>query len=253
MPLPLEDRSGYRRQLHWPAVMPEASEAPHLEADERPERGTRATKRLRRQGFVPGVVYGGGGNGDSTSFKVQARVLRGAGGRLGADRSRGLGPVRAPGDRQGPAASPGAGRGRSYRPARGAHGREDRDTGGRARPGHRGGARREGGRRARPGHARAQHRGPADRYPRGHRGRRVGDADRRHDAPLRAGPARRRDLPRRPRRDDHRHHRRAHRGRGARGDRGRDRARRRGAAGRGAAGRGGEGEGEAEAGEGEES
>ncbi|MGH2781582.1 MAG: hypothetical protein ACRDLA_09285, partial [Thermoleophilaceae bacterium] len=36
---------------------------PTLAADERSERGTRATRRLRRQGLVPGVVYGGG-NGD---------------------------------------------------------------------------------------------------------------------------------------------------------------------------------------------
>ena len=56
--------------------MAEADKRPTLEADERSERGTRATKRLRRDGFVPGVVYGGGGNGDTTSFKVQARVLR---------------------------------------------------------------------------------------------------------------------------------------------------------------------------------
>jgi large subunit ribosomal protein L25 len=32
-------------------------------------------KRLRREGFVPGVVYGGT-NGDSTSFKVETRALR---------------------------------------------------------------------------------------------------------------------------------------------------------------------------------
>lgn len=51
------------------------SERPLLSADERPERGTRATKRLRRQGLVPGVVYGGT-NGDCISFKVDARVLR---------------------------------------------------------------------------------------------------------------------------------------------------------------------------------
>jgi large subunit ribosomal protein L25 len=48
---------------------------PTLRADERPERGTRATKRLRRAGLVPGVVYGGG-DGDSVSFKVDSRVLR---------------------------------------------------------------------------------------------------------------------------------------------------------------------------------
>ena len=55
--------------------MADSSNRPTLQADERSERGTRATKRLRREGFVPGVVYGGG-NGDSTSFKVQTRVLR---------------------------------------------------------------------------------------------------------------------------------------------------------------------------------
>ncbi len=32
-------------------------------------------KRLRREGFVPGVVYGGK-DGDSTSFKVESRALR---------------------------------------------------------------------------------------------------------------------------------------------------------------------------------
>jgi large subunit ribosomal protein L25 len=48
---------------------------PSLDVEERPERGTRAAKRLRREGYVPGVVYGGG-DGDSTSFKVNARALR---------------------------------------------------------------------------------------------------------------------------------------------------------------------------------
>ena len=48
---------------------------PTLSAEERPERGTRATKRLRREGFVPGVVYGGG-DGDCTSFKINSRELR---------------------------------------------------------------------------------------------------------------------------------------------------------------------------------
>jgi len=49
---------------------------PTLEVDERPERGTRATRRLRRDGFVPGVVYGGTGQEDAVSFKVNGRVLR---------------------------------------------------------------------------------------------------------------------------------------------------------------------------------
>jgi large subunit ribosomal protein L25 len=48
---------------------------PTLNADERTERGSRATRRLRRDGLVPGVVYGGG-SGDSVSFKVDSRVLR---------------------------------------------------------------------------------------------------------------------------------------------------------------------------------
>ena len=48
---------------------------PTLAVQERPERGSRATRRLRRQGLVPGVVYGGSG-GECTAFKVDARVLR---------------------------------------------------------------------------------------------------------------------------------------------------------------------------------
>ena len=51
------------------------SKRPTLVAEERPERGTRATKRLRREGFVPGVVYGGGSS-ESTSFKIDGRELR---------------------------------------------------------------------------------------------------------------------------------------------------------------------------------
>jgi len=48
---------------------------PTLTAEERPERGTRATRRLRSAGLVPGVVYGGA-DGDCVSFKVDSRVLR---------------------------------------------------------------------------------------------------------------------------------------------------------------------------------
>jgi large subunit ribosomal protein L25 len=51
------------------------SKRPTLAVQERPERGSRATRRLRRQGLVPGVVYGGA-DGESTAFKVDARVLR---------------------------------------------------------------------------------------------------------------------------------------------------------------------------------
>jgi large subunit ribosomal protein L25 len=48
---------------------------PSLDVEDRSERGTRAAKRLRREGYVPGVVYGGK-DGDCTSFKVNSRALR---------------------------------------------------------------------------------------------------------------------------------------------------------------------------------
>jgi large subunit ribosomal protein L25 len=51
------------------------ADRPTLQVEDRPERGTRATRRLRREGLVPGVVYGGG-DGDCVSFKVDSRVLR---------------------------------------------------------------------------------------------------------------------------------------------------------------------------------
>jgi large subunit ribosomal protein L25 len=50
------------------------SKRPQLSVDERLERGTRATRRLRREGKVPGVIYGG--SDDTLSFKVDSRVLR---------------------------------------------------------------------------------------------------------------------------------------------------------------------------------
>jgi large subunit ribosomal protein L25 len=48
---------------------------PIISAEERPERGTRATKRMRREGLVPGVVYGGS-DGACVTFKVDSRALR---------------------------------------------------------------------------------------------------------------------------------------------------------------------------------
>jgi large subunit ribosomal protein L25 len=48
---------------------------PSLDVDDRTERGTRAAKRLRREGYVPGVVYGGK-DGECTPFKVNSRTLR---------------------------------------------------------------------------------------------------------------------------------------------------------------------------------
>jgi large subunit ribosomal protein L25 len=51
-----------------------ADQRTSLTIEPRDERGSRASRRLRRAGYVPGVVYGIGG--DTTSFKVAARRLR---------------------------------------------------------------------------------------------------------------------------------------------------------------------------------
>jgi len=50
---------------------------PSLAVARREERGTRETRRLRREGLVPGVVYGAS-DGECVSFKVPARDLRNA-------------------------------------------------------------------------------------------------------------------------------------------------------------------------------
>ena len=52
------------------------SEHTALEVRTRPVEGSRATRRLRREGLVPGVLYGGGD--DPLTFAVDARVLRAA-------------------------------------------------------------------------------------------------------------------------------------------------------------------------------
>jgi len=51
------------------------SKRPTLAVEDRPEQGSRAVRRLRRTGVVPGVVYGGA-DGQCTSFKVEYRALR---------------------------------------------------------------------------------------------------------------------------------------------------------------------------------
>jgi large subunit ribosomal protein L25 len=53
-----------------------ANDRPTLEAQERPEKGSRSSRRLRREGLVPGIVYGG--DGDCTPFKVGVKELRAA-------------------------------------------------------------------------------------------------------------------------------------------------------------------------------
>src|SRR3954453_8098842 len=52
------------------------SEHTALDVRTRPVEGSRATRRLRREGLVPGVVYGGGGG--ALTFAVDARTLRAA-------------------------------------------------------------------------------------------------------------------------------------------------------------------------------
>jgi large subunit ribosomal protein L25 len=52
-----------------------AAQRPQLAVQERPEQGSRPVRRLRKSGFVPGIVYGGG-SGECTAFKVDARDLR---------------------------------------------------------------------------------------------------------------------------------------------------------------------------------
>jgi large subunit ribosomal protein L25 len=46
-----------------------------LTVEERTANGSRAARRLRREGLVPGVVYGGG-DGDCTSIKIDSQELR---------------------------------------------------------------------------------------------------------------------------------------------------------------------------------
>jgi large subunit ribosomal protein L25 len=52
-----------------------ASQRPQLAVEERPEQGSRSVRRLRKTGFVPGIVYGGG-SGECKAFKVASRDLR---------------------------------------------------------------------------------------------------------------------------------------------------------------------------------
>lgn len=52
-----------------------AEKRPTLEVEERAEKGSRASRRLRREGLIPGVVYGGG---DCTAVRINARELRSA-------------------------------------------------------------------------------------------------------------------------------------------------------------------------------
>lgn len=52
-----------------------ASARPALKVEPREERGSRATRRLRRSGFVPGILYGGS-HAEGVAFKVNDLELR---------------------------------------------------------------------------------------------------------------------------------------------------------------------------------
>ena len=54
--------------------MAQTSDTATLELAERTEQGSRAMRRLRRDGSVPGVIYGG--DGEPVPFAVNARILR---------------------------------------------------------------------------------------------------------------------------------------------------------------------------------
>jgi large subunit ribosomal protein L25 len=58
------------------------SDTATLELQARTEQGSRAMRRLRRSGTVPGVIYGG--EGDTVPFAVDARTLRNTLARAGA-------------------------------------------------------------------------------------------------------------------------------------------------------------------------
>ena len=126
---------------------------------------SRATRRLRREGRVPGVLYGGGG--DPVAFEVDARELRHALAARGAVLELAIG-----GD-----TTPAVLKDAHYHPVRG----DDAARRPPARPPRRRDPARpssldligaeeapgvDRGRRARAGHARAQHRGAPERHPR---------------------------------------------------------------------------------------
>ena len=54
--------------------MAQTSDTATLELAERTEQGSRAMRRLRRDGSVPGVIYGG--DGEPVPFAVNAQILR---------------------------------------------------------------------------------------------------------------------------------------------------------------------------------
>src|SRR5260221_12112022 len=71
--LPRARRRAVSLRLHWPVVM--ATNRPTIDVTVREDFGSRVSRRLRKSGQIPGVIYGSPG-GESISFVVEARALR---------------------------------------------------------------------------------------------------------------------------------------------------------------------------------
>ena len=173
-----------------------ASETTRLSIAPREPGSSRATRRLRREGQVPGVLYGG--TEEPVAFAVDALVLRRALAATGAVVELEIDGDVAAGRPQGRPAPPGAGRDDARRlRARAPRRRDPVDGAARAR---RGGEqpRRARGRDPRAGRARGERRGAAQRDPRRRPARRQRARDRRHRAPVGRAGAGGRDARRRP-------------------------------------------------------
>ncbi len=222
-------------RLHSAAGM--AGERTKLVVAHRDRLGSAESRRLRKEGLVPGVLYG---NGEPVAISIAERELRRA--LTGAAGLHSILDVEIDGkgrdarfDPQGVPGRPRAGRRHARRPAGGAARQADPGVGLGPVPRRRRRSGRARGRRALAAAARGQGRGVAARGAGASRSRRLGHGDRRHAAHLRPHRARRRHASRRSR-DGRRHGHRADQGRRARAHRGR--ARRDGGRGRGRRGRG---------------
>ena len=173
-------RSRYDSPPTWPAS--ESARSPAARAD-----GTRDSQRLRKQGLIPGILYGRGKTAlDLVPERELRRALTGGGGMhaildVVLDGAEDDAPV----DPQGLPAGSAQGQLDARRPAGGSprpadHG--DRAVAARRR---RGLARRARGRRALADRARGERRGAADGGARAPRARRQRDGDGRHAAPRR--------------------------------------------------------------------
>ena len=169
-----------------------AGERVKLQVQERESRGSAESRRLRKQGLIPGVLYGRGKEPQPISIPERElrRVLTGGQGLHAILDVDARGPEDHPSvDPQGVPAAPGARRDDPHRPAGSAARPADPGAGRRRARGRAG--RRHRGRRALAGQPRDHGRGAADGDSRAPRAGRDRDGDRRHAAPRRPRPAQR--------------------------------------------------------------